>query len=89
MWPWLAAAAVSLVVPWSLFLTAPSGTLPDPLAPDVLWKALWPVLLGALLAIALWRWVRRLPRIPEGDIVVALDSGVDCPYLRQGDETSG
>ena len=54
-WPWLAAAAVSLVVPWTLYLTVPSGTLPDPLSPAVLWKALWPVLLGAVLAIALWR----------------------------------
>ncbi len=76
VWPWLAAAASSLIVPWALFLTVPSGTLPNPLAPDVLWKALWPVLLGATLAVALWRWVRRLPRVPEGDIVVAMNSGV-------------
>jgi formate hydrogenlyase subunit 3/multisubunit Na+/H+ antiporter MnhD subunit len=74
--PWLAAAAASLVVPWALYLAIPSGTLPNPLAPAVLWKALWPVLLGAGLAIALWRWVRRLPRIPEGDVVVAIDRGV-------------
>ena len=75
VWPWLATAAVSLVVPWTLFLTVPAGTLPDPLAAAVLWKALWPVLLGGLLAIALWRWERWLPRVPEGDVVVALDSG--------------
>jgi formate hydrogenlyase subunit 3/multisubunit Na+/H+ antiporter MnhD subunit len=74
--PWLAAAAASLVVPWTLFLAVPAGTLPDPLALSVVWKALWPVLLGALLAIALWRWVRRLPHIPEGDVVVALDGTV-------------
>jgi multicomponent Na+:H+ antiporter subunit A len=76
VWPWLATAAVSLVVPWTLYLAVPSGTLPDPLAPEVLWKALWPVLLGAALAIALWRWTRWLPRVPEGDVVVALDGGV-------------
>jgi hypothetical protein len=52
----------------------PAGTLPDPLSAAVLWKALWPVLLGAMLAIALWRW-GRLPRVPVGDIVVAIDSG--------------
>ena len=74
--PWLAAAAASLVVPWTLFLAVPAGTLPDPLAPAVLWKALWPVLLGAILALALWRWVRRLPHVPAGDIVVAMDGAV-------------
>ena len=74
--PWLAAAAASLIVPWALYLAVPAGTLPDPLAPAVLWKALWPVLLGATLAVALWRWVRQLPRVPEGDIVVAMDGGV-------------
>jgi len=41
----------------------------------VLWNALWPVLLGAVLAMALWRWARWLPRIREGDVVVALDGG--------------
>ena len=74
--PWLAAAAASLVVPWALFLAVPSGTLPNPFAPAVLWKALWPVSLGAVLAAAMWRWVRRLPSVPEGDVVVALDGGV-------------
>jgi hypothetical protein len=67
---------VSLVVPWTLYLTVPRGTLPDPLSPAVLWKALWPVLLGAVLAIALERWWRSLPRIPKGDIIVALDGGM-------------
>ena len=76
VWPWLATAVVSLVVPWTLYLTVPRGTLPDPLSPAVLWKALWPVLLGGVLAIALWRWWRSLPRIPKGDIIVALDGGM-------------
>ena len=72
VWPWLATAAVSLAVPWTLFLAVPAGTLPDPLDPALLWKALWPVLIGGVLAMAMWRWM-RLPRVPEGDIVVALD----------------
>jgi formate hydrogenlyase subunit 3/multisubunit Na+/H+ antiporter MnhD subunit len=76
VWPWLATAVVSLVVPWTLYLTVPRGTLPDPLSAAVLWKALWPVLLGGALAMALWRWWRSLPQIPKGDIIVALDRGV-------------
>jgi formate hydrogenlyase subunit 3/multisubunit Na+/H+ antiporter MnhD subunit len=76
VWPWLATAAVSLVVPWTLYLAVPSGTLPDPLTPAALWKAIWPVLLGAVLAIALWRWARWMPRVPEGDVVVAITGGV-------------
>jgi multicomponent Na+:H+ antiporter subunit A len=76
VWPWLATAAASLIVPWALYLTIPSETLPDPLAPAVLWKALWPVLLGAGLAIMLWRWARWLPRVPKGDLVVVVDGGI-------------
>jgi multicomponent Na+:H+ antiporter subunit A len=72
-WPWLSTAAASLIVPWALFLAVPEGMLPNPLAPELLWKALFPVFLGAILAAVLWRWVRRLPHIPEGDIVVVLD----------------
>jgi formate hydrogenlyase subunit 3/multisubunit Na+/H+ antiporter MnhD subunit len=76
VWPWLTSAVVSLVVPWTLYLSVPSGTLPDPLATAQLWKGLWPVLLGALLTIAVWRWGRWLPRVPEGDIIVAMDGGM-------------
>jgi len=34
-----------------------------------LWGALWPVALGALLGLALWRWGEALPRIPAGDVL--------------------
>ena len=57
-------------MPWTLYLAVPSGTLPDPLAPAVVWKALWPVLLGAALAIVLWRQTRWFER-GQGEIMVA------------------
>jgi hypothetical protein len=71
--PWLAIAVASVAVPWALYLTIPIGTLTEALAPKTLWYALWPVLVGGVLAVGLARWEDRLPRVPEGDVVVALD----------------
>lgn len=73
--PWLAMAIASVAVPWVLYYTAPLGALPDPLAPKYLWEALWPVAIGAALAVALARSGDRLPRVPEGDLAVAIDIG--------------
>jgi len=72
--PWLAMAVASIAVPWTLYYSAPLGALPDPLAPQYLWEAPWPVAIGAVLAVVLTRSVDRLPRIPEGDIAVAIDA---------------
>jgi multicomponent Na+:H+ antiporter subunit A len=67
--PWLAVAAGSIIMPWTLYLAIPNEI--DALAPAVIWKALWPVLLGAVLAVALWRQARWFERGPEGEITVA------------------
>ena len=72
-------AFAAIAVPWALFLTARIGTLADALAPSTLWTALWPVLLGGLLAIGLRRFGHHLPRVPEGDIVV-----LGAPLARAG-----
>jgi formate hydrogenlyase subunit 3/multisubunit Na+/H+ antiporter MnhD subunit len=63
---WLAAAIASVAVPWAVYPGSWSGALAGMLAPS----ALWPLLLGAALAMALARWGAHLPRLPEGDIVV-------------------
>ena len=47
--------------------TGQSGARAAALSTGALW-ALWPVLLGGVLAIGLWR--SRLPPVREGDIVV-------------------
>ena len=70
MRPWLFLAFAAVAVPWILYPTAESGSLLAALAPASLWEALWPVLIGGLLAVGLWPWGGRLPRVPEGDIVV-------------------
>ena len=72
--PWLAMAVASIAVPWIMYPLGGFGSPSDALAPAALWKVLWPILLGGVLAVGLWRWGRRLPRIPEGDVVVASGS---------------
>ena len=72
---WFAMAAASLVVPWLMY-TVVGGHLADPLTTAALWEALWPVLAGVALALALWLWGKRLPRVPEGDMIVAAEAAV-------------
>jgi formate hydrogenlyase subunit 3/multisubunit Na+/H+ antiporter MnhD subunit len=67
LWPWLALATASLVIPWFIFLGSPV----EALEPAKLWDALWPMLVGAALAAGLWAARDRLPRIPAGDMVIA------------------
>lgn len=72
-WPWLAMALASVIVPWGLYAAIPVGSLPQALAPAALWSALWPVLVGAVLAVLLERVGRRVPQLPAGDIGLGLD----------------
>jgi hypothetical protein len=53
-----------------LYPLAQAGARLDALAPETLWAALGPVLVGVILFAGLWLWGQRLPRAPEGDIVV-------------------
>jgi len=57
--------------PWLLYPMVEREGLLAVLAPGVLWAAAWPVLAGGVLAVGLWHWGDRLPRVPEGDVVVA------------------
>lgn len=69
---WFAMAIASLVVPWTLYLSIPLGTLSKANTPGALWSALWPVLIGASLAIVLDRSGVQLPRVPPGDVGAAM-----------------
>ena len=60
-----------MIVPWLLYFANGVGTFYGALMPAALWEALWPTLIGALLAIGLRHWAKFLPDVPEGDIVVA------------------
>lgn len=71
--PWLVMAVAALLLPWLLYPAMSLGAAGAALAPAALWKALWPVAIGAGLAFALRGWLERLPRVPEGDIAQGID----------------
>nr|WP_294524578.1 complex I subunit 5 family protein [uncultured Rhodopila sp.] len=75
-WSWLMIAAASVVVPWALYLMVMSGSVAYALSPASLWASLWPVVVGATLAAGLRPWGSRLPRVPDGDIVMLVAARV-------------
>jgi formate hydrogenlyase subunit 3/multisubunit Na+/H+ antiporter MnhD subunit len=72
-----------LAVPWAalialgLALGGAAGSGADYGEAGTVWNALWPVLAGAGLAFAAWRMRgrRRLPAVPEGDILQPVGRG--------------
>jgi hypothetical protein len=68
--PWLAIAFAAVALPWALYPRIVGGSFYDALAPKELWAALWPVLVGGLLSVGLWRRANWLPRIPAGDVLI-------------------
>jgi formate hydrogenlyase subunit 3/multisubunit Na+/H+ antiporter MnhD subunit len=66
---WLAIAFASLAVPWALYSAALGASPRAALAPGMLWEAFWPLLIGALLAVALGHRAQKLPHVPEGDLL--------------------
>jgi formate hydrogenlyase subunit 3/multisubunit Na+/H+ antiporter MnhD subunit len=67
--PWLGLAAAALLVPWALYAPLGLGDPWEALGKDP-FAALWPVLLGAMLAAVLARWGKRLGTVPEGDLLL-------------------
>ena len=82
---WLATACLCLGLPWVAYPMAGLGSFSDAFAPTIVWKTLWPVLIGVGLFIGLRRWLPRLPNIPSGDIValgeVVSRAGPTCGAL--------
>ena len=63
LWPAIAIGAI--FIPWLLYPAV--GNPLDTASVATLWDGLWPLVIGAALALALRRWEARLPRVPEGD----------------------
>jgi formate hydrogenlyase subunit 3/multisubunit Na+/H+ antiporter MnhD subunit len=76
--PWLTMALAAVVVPWVLYFATGMGSLSGALSPKALWAALWPILIGGLLAVGLRYWARFLPEVPEGDIVVVCEKAAQA-----------
>ena len=58
----------------------PSATCEDSVSVPKLWDGLWPLMIGAALALGLRRWGASLPRIPEGDTVVAAEAAFKASF---------
>jgi len=67
---WAVVAVASLVLPWMLFQPVTGYALADLFAAKALWTAVWPILLGSVLALGLFRIGTALPQVPEGDVIV-------------------
>ena len=73
---WQAIAIGALFIPWLLYPAV--GDLRDAASIAKLWDGLWPIMIGAALALGLQRWGKTLPRIPEGDTVVAAEAAFNA-----------
>ncbi len=74
VWPWITLSAASILVPWLLLTALGRQHAADALAPAKLWDALWPMLVGGVLAAGLRGWEGRLLRVPAGDIVITQEA---------------
>ena len=68
----MSSSTASMVVPWVVYLMSPRYSLPDALSPYALWAAMWPIVVGIVLAWVLVNWKRRLPEVPSGDVLIVL-----------------
>jgi formate hydrogenlyase subunit 3/multisubunit Na+/H+ antiporter MnhD subunit len=66
---WQMMALLAFVVPWVIYYAIPVGDVGE--LPSTAMDALWPILLGGILALGLWRRGDRLPRIERGQLVAA------------------
>ncbi len=77
--PWLMLALASILVPWLMY-PATGGNVADSLTVAAILEGLWPVLLGAVLASAIWLSGTRLPSIPMGDIIVGQEAAFRASF---------
>jgi len=79
---WPAIVVGAIFVPWLLYPAV--GDLLDALTISTVWDGVWPILIGAALSLALWRWGDSFPRIPEGDTIVAAEAAFKASFALSG-----
>ncbi len=79
---WPAIALGAILIPWLLYPAV--GELSESVTFAKLWDGLWPIIIGAALALALRRWGVNLPRVPEGDTVVAAEAAFKASFALSG-----
>jgi formate hydrogenlyase subunit 3/multisubunit Na+/H+ antiporter MnhD subunit len=80
LWPAIAIGAI--FIPWLLYPAA--GNPLDAASVAAVWDGLWPLAIGAVLALALRRWGASLLRIPEGDTIVAAEAAFKASFALNG-----
>ncbi len=80
LWPAIALGAI--LIPWLLYPAV--GELSETVTFAKLWEGLWPIAIGGALALALSQWGARLPRVPEGDTVVAAEAAFKASFALSG-----
>ena len=80
LWPAIALGAI--LIPWLLYPAV--GELSEAVTITKLWDGLWPIVIGAALALALRLWEASLPRIPEGDTVVGAEAEFKASFALGG-----
>ncbi len=76
LWPAVAICAVFL--PWLVYPAV--GDLSEAVTFGKVWDGLWPIMIGAGLAVGLQRWRNLLPHMPEGDTVVAAEAAFKASF---------
>lgn len=77
--PWISLTIASFIIPIVIYFHAPDHKLADALQPYALWSALWPVLVGILIACCVTRFKIPPIEIMPGDIGSAMLNALARP----------
>lgn len=71
---WWLLLVLAQLLPWWWAWRIGADELSHVFMPSGLWAGLWPVLVVTALALLGGQWLRRVPSVPEGDLLVLFES---------------